>query len=115
MAPLYTIPGIIVFTVVGTAIFIRIIISPIRGARHLHNVLNPHVDSADKEESKEILKDSATSVSSYLGFMFTVFVLLLAVLLVSLLGLPYIFNLILGVGGAALLYFSYNYFQNRLP
>ena len=115
MDPFYAIPAFIVFTLAGIVVLIRIITSPIRGARHINNALNPNASSSDKKESVEILKNSATQVSSYLGFIFTFFLLMLAFLLVGLLGLPYIVNLILGICGAVLLYFSFNYFQNRLP
>jgi Flp pilus assembly protein TadB len=115
MDPFYAIPAFIVFTVVGIAVLFRIATSPIRGARHVYNAVNPNVKLGDKKDSKEILKDSGTRGSSYLGFLFSCFIAILVFFLVSLLHLPYILNLILGICGAALLYFSFNYFQNRLP
>lgn len=115
MDPFYAIPAFIVFTVVGIAVIIRIVTSPIRGARHIKNAVSSSVNKSDKEESKEIIRDAATRVSSYVGFMFSLFVLILLFFLVALLNLPYILNLILGLCGAAALFFSFNYFQNRLP
>ena len=115
MDPFYAIPAFIVFTVVGIVVLVRIVTSPIRGAKHLKNAVSSNVNKSDKEESKEIIRDAATRVSSYLGFMFTLFALILLFFLVALLNLPYILNLILGICGAAALFFSFNYFQNRLP
>lgn len=115
MDPFYSIPGFIVLTVVGIAVFVRMATSPIRGAHHVYKAISPKANSADKEESKEILKDTGTQISSYLGFLFSFLVLCLAGGLVAMLDLPYAINLILGIGGAVLLFFSFNFFQNRLP
>ncbi len=115
MDPFYAIPGFIVFTIAGLVVLIRIITSPIRGAKHVKNALSSNSNTSDKEESKEIIKDTATRVSSYFGFLLSFLVLMMMSFLVAILHLPYLINLILGICGAAALYFSYVYFQNKLP
>jgi len=115
MDPFYAIPAFIVFTGVGIAVIIRIVTSPSRGAKHIRNAVSSNVNASDKKESKEIISDAATRVSSYVGFMGSFFVLIMLFFLVALLNLPYILNLVLGLCGAAALYLSFNYFQNRLP
>jgi uncharacterized protein YqhQ len=115
MDPFYAIPAFIVFTIAGIVVFVRIVTSPIRGAKHIRNAVSSKANSSDKEESKEIISDAATRVTSYLGFMASFFVLIMLFFLVALLNLPYILNLVLGLCGAAALYLSFNYFQNRLP
>ena len=64
MDPFYAIPAFIVFTVVGIVVLVRIVTSPIRGARHIKNAVSSSVNKSDKEESKEIIRDAATRVSS---------------------------------------------------
>jgi hypothetical protein len=115
MDPVLAIPAFVVFTVVGIIVLVRIATSPIRGARHIYNAVSPNINASDKEESKEILKDSATQASSCLGFMFSCLIAMLIFFLISMLNLPYILNLILGICGAIFLYVAYVYFQNRLP
>jgi hypothetical protein len=115
MDPFYAIPGFIVFTIAGLVVLVRIITSPIRGANHVKNVLSSKSNTSDKEESKEIIKDAATRVSSYFGFLLSFFALMMMSFLVAILHLPYIINLILGICGAVALYISFIYFQNRLP
>jgi len=84
-------------------------------AKHLSNAVSLNVNSSDKKEQKKIVRDAATRVSSYASFIASVFVLIFLYFLVAFLNLPYIINLILGLCAAAALYFSFNYFQNRLP
>jgi predicted PurR-regulated permease PerM len=113
MEPIFAIPAILVFTVVGVAIFVRIITSPIRGAKHIYNATNPNANPSDKKESREILKETSNQVSNYLAFMFSCFALIALIGLVAILQLPYLVNLILGLLAAALLVYLYFYFQNR--
>ncbi len=73
------------------------------------------MNSSDKKEPKKIVRGAATRVSRYASFIVSVFVLIFLYCLVASLNLPYILNLVLGLCGAAALYLSFNYFQNRLP
>lgn len=114
MDPVIAVPAFIVFTIAGIIVFVKIATSPIRGARHVYKALSPKADKFDRDESREILRDTGSAVGSYLGFMFTFFFILLVATAVALLQLPYIVNLVLGLVGAGILAYSYVYFQNRI-
>jgi uncharacterized membrane protein len=51
MDPFYAIPAFIVFTIAGIVVFVRIVTSPIRGAKHIRNAVSSKATSSDKEES----------------------------------------------------------------
>lgn len=114
MDPVYAVPAFIVFTVTGIIVMVKVVTSPIRGARHVYKALSPKADKFDRDESREIIRDTGSAVGSYLGFIFTFLFLLLIATAVALLQLPYIVNLVLGLIGAGILAYAYVYFQNRI-
>jgi hypothetical protein len=110
---MYELGALVLIIVAAVAMVKVLIVNPYRGVRHVSNAIRPGANKNDKEESIEVIKEVGHQASNYLGFMGTFFVLILASLPISLLKLPYIVNLFLGITGAVLLLISYNYFQNR--
>ena len=106
--------GTLALIIVGMAAAIKVfIVNPYRGAKHVANVIRPNANKDDKEESKEVMRVVGNQALNYLGFIGSFFLVVILAIPIGLLHLPYFINLILGLGAAAFLVFSYYYFQNR--
>ena len=110
MSPLATFALILVGLVAAIKIFI---VNPYIGARHIANVVNPNAKENEKEESKEVIKGVGNQALNYFGFMGTLIALIALGTGIAMLGLPYVVNLILGIGAACVLFLAYYHFQNR--
>ncbi len=106
--------GTLTLIIAASAAVIKVfIVNPYRGARHISNIVRPNADKHDKEESKEVLRVVGNQSLNYLGFLGSFFLVAILAFPLALLQLPYIANLILGIGAVAFLVFSYYHFQNR--
>ena len=110
MGPSATFALIIIGLVAAIKIFI---VNPYRGARHIVNVVNPNAKEYEKEESKEVIKGVGNQALNYFGFLGTFFALIALATGIAMIKLPYVVNLILGIGAACVLVLAYYHFQNR--
>lgn len=101
---------IIVALAAGVKFFI---INPYNGVKHIANVVRPNTEKNDKEESKEVLSVVGNQALNFFGFWISCLIVVALSILIVFLHLPYIVNLILGIGAAVFLILSYYYFQNR--
>ena len=106
--------GTLALIIAGSAAVIKVfVVNPYRGARHISNIVRPNADKHDKEESKEVLRVVGNQSLNYVGFLGSLFLVAVLAFPVALLSLPYMANLILGVGALIFLVFSFYHFQNR--
>ncbi len=110
---MYELGTLALFIVAAVAMVKVLIVNPYRGVRHVSNAIRPGANKNDKEESIEVIKEVGHQASNFVGFIGTLFLLILASIPIILLKLPYVVNLFLGILGAVLLFISFNYFQNR--
>lgn len=100
--------------IAGMAAAIKVfIVNPYRAAKHVTNVVRPNADKCEKDEAKEVLRVVGNQTLNYFGFIGSFLLIAIFALPIALLHLPYLINLILGLGAATFLVFSYYYFQNR--
>jgi hypothetical protein len=106
--------GTFALIIVGMGAAVKVfIINPYRGAKHVANVVRPNADKYDKEDSKEVLRVVGNQTLNYFGFIGSFLLVSILAIPIALLRLPYFINLILGLGAASFVVFSYYHFQNR--
>ena len=110
---MYELGSLALIIVAAVAMIKVFIVNPYRGVRHVANAIRPNADKYDKEESKEVLRVVGNQTLNYFGVIGSFLLVVILALPIAFLDLPYLINLILGLGAATFLVFSYYHFQNR--
>ena len=111
--PVYLVPFAVVGTIVGLIVFVRILLSPVRGVKHVWNATSSKADSSDKKDSREIISNIGKATTSYLSFMLALLVGIVIFFVVASLEIV-LLNIVVGIGLAIALILIYSWAQNRI-
>ena len=112
--PIFAVPTFIAFTIVGYIVIFNIFIkTPIRGFRHLYNLINKNIDVNEKLESKEIVREVGKRIFGYLLFCFAFLVGFIMIIFISTIGIQ-ILTIIMTLIVFVLLLLIYIWIKNQI-